>query len=274
MKPKILVIGDAMYDRYYIGTTTRISPEAPIPVVKVIEQKFFGGGALNVQANLRELGAEVRVEYGWNSSEGTIIRVPHKNRLMVGTQQVARWDEFDEVEPIELERLDQAVLHWKPDAIVVSDYGKGSIQFDVIEWVEQQKLPTFVDTKRSPKEFGYSATCVFFPNETEHIQWEQQYDWCQKVVLKRSAAGIRRLELGSVVEEYPAWAKQVVSVCGAGDTVLAAYSYASCVGLHALPFANAAAAVVVEKPWTATATVEEVMAKAKEVAECQATKVG
>jgi D-beta-D-heptose 7-phosphate kinase/D-beta-D-heptose 1-phosphate adenosyltransferase len=273
MKPKILVIGDAMYDRYYIGTTTRISPEAPIPVVKVTKQEFFGGGALNVSANLQSLGAEIRVEYGWNSSEGTLIRVPEKNRLMVGTQQLARWDEYDEVDPIDLERLDRAVLHWQPDAVVVSDYGKGSINYDVRGWVYQLGVRTFVDSKSSPEAWSWHGVTLF-PNQHEYEQFKFDYDHRPSVVLKRSGAGIARLEQGKIVEEYPAWAKQVVSVCGAGDTVLAAYSYASCVGLHALPFANAAAAVVVEKPWTATATVEEVMAKAKEVAECQATKVG
>src|ERR1035438_695752 len=122
-QPRILVVGDAMWDRYHFGTTTRVSPEAPIPVVKISSTETFLGGALNVEANLGALGASVKTISGSTYSDYTTTQYPEKNRLMVGTHQLARWDEFDDVTPIEIKRLDQAVLHWPPDAIVVSDYG-------------------------------------------------------------------------------------------------------------------------------------------------------
>lgn len=267
MKPKVLVVGDAMWDKYYIGTTSRISPEAPIPVVKVGEMKAFGGGAYNVANNLKDLGAEVRIVYG--HVPGTSIHIPEKNRLMVGTQQLARWDEYDEVGPIDLTWLEQAVLEWEPEAIVVSDYGKGSVTYNVLQWCLSRSLPLFLDTKGTP---AVLPNATLFPNQHEYEAFRQEYDVCPNVVLKRSSAGIQRLVYGEVKEEYPAWAKSAVSVTGAGDTVLAAYAYACCVGLHPLPFANAAAAVAVSKPWTASATVEEIMALAEEVAKCQDTK--
>jgi bifunctional ADP-heptose synthase (sugar kinase/adenylyltransferase) len=273
MKPKILVVGDAMYDKYYIGTTTRISPEAPIPVVKVVETKFFGGGCLNVDRNLRDLGAETRVVHGWNCSPGTRAEVPQKNRLVVGTQQIARWDEYDEVSSIDLERLDEAILHWEPTAIVVSDYGKGSINYDVRNWIYSKGKQVFVDSKSNPEEWSWHGVTLF-PNQHEYEQFKFDYDYRPSVVLKRSEKGIQRLEQGKVVEEYPAWASHVVSVCGAGDTVLAAYAYAYCVGLPPLPFSNAAAAVVVSKPWTSTATSEEIFKVVEEVKQCQATSKG
>ncbi len=263
MQPRILVIGDAMTDVYHVGTATRISPEAPIPVVRISNTTAYHGGAANVAANLTALGADARLVRGTRNGQ-----IPHKHRLMVGETQIARWDETDQVDPVDLEHLDQAVLHWEPDAVVVSDYGKGSVIPTVLQWVLDQQRPTFVDTKGSP---SWLPNATLFPNRSEYEAYRDQYDICPNVVLKRSEVGIAKLSYGKVVEEYPAWATSVVSVCGAGDTVLAAYVYASCVGLHPLPFANAAAAIVVGKPRTATASVEEIMAKAKEVAGCHPT---
>jgi D-beta-D-heptose 7-phosphate kinase/D-beta-D-heptose 1-phosphate adenosyltransferase len=261
-KPKILVVGDLMTDKYYFGTTTRISPEAPIPVVAVYETKQFSGGAGNVRQNLSALGAESRLEGGWHN-KGTYLVYPEKNRLMVGNTQIARWDEYDKVDPIKLERLDEAILHWTPNAIIVSDYGKGSVDQAVINWLEDfswahKDKPIFIDTKRSPEEFHNLGTLVtFFPNQAEYHQYQNEYDNCRSVVLKQGEKGISQKEFNNTLLSYPAWAKQVVSVCGAGDTVIAAYAFASCTGYNPLEFANAAAAVVVEKPFTATASVQE-----------------
>jgi D-beta-D-heptose 7-phosphate kinase/D-beta-D-heptose 1-phosphate adenosyltransferase len=256
-KPKILVVGDAMVDQYRFGTTTRISPEAPIPVVKVTDYKTFHGGAGNVFTNLVALGAEVRLRAG----EPT----PIKNRLMVGNTQVARWDTNDEVQPILLEQLDQAILHWTPDAIVVSDYGKGSVDEHVIDWLHTvEGIPIFIDTKSSPRRFDRAAritqpAVTFFPNLTEYTQHDDDYVDEYSVILKRGADGLSRLEYGILQEFYRAYATNVISVCGAGDTVLAAYAYFTALGDPAALFkASIAAAIVVEKPWTATASAKEI----------------
>ena len=259
-KPKILVVGDAMVDAYHFGITTRISPEAPIPVVKVLEEKVFDGGARNVEQNLKTLGANVRTVYGYTVVDNeTATQIPEKHRLMVGNTQVARWDRYDQVQPIEVDWLNQMVFHWAPDAIVVSDYGKGSINYDVSHWINQQKLPTFVDTKGSPG--LYRDDFTFFPNIAEFETHEKNYRELENVIYKCSADGIRRLHKGRVVESFRAYADRVVSVCGAGDSVLSGYVYAVLTKHpNPLQFANAAAAVVVEKPYTATATLEEINA--------------
>lgn len=256
-RPKILVVGDAMVDQYHFGTTTRISPEAPIPVVKITSHETFHGGAANVFTNLVALGAEVRLRAG----EPT----PIKNRLMVGTTQVARWDTNDEVRPILWEQLDQAVLRWTPDAIVVSDYGKGSMDQAVIHWLKDWRhIPTFIDTKRNPNDFG-DFDQTFFPNQVEYTRYEEQYLQRSDVIYKKGDKGVERLRFGKVIESFRAYAKQVVSVCGAGDTILASYVYYSCPPGHpaALFNASVAAAIVVEKPWTATASVAEIEERIK-----------
>lgn len=251
--PKILVVGDLMVDRYHFGTVTRISPEAPIPVVKIVDEKSFMGGAGNVIENLLALGAEVKCPVSPTQ------QIPVKNRLMVGDTQVARWDENDELPPVDLEAIDQAVLHWRPDAVVISDYGKGAITYEVNEVLADLKVPTFIDTKRNPRDFNVIEDVTFFPNQKEYDEYRTEYNHLWSVVLKRGSLGIQVLNQGKVVQDYPAWAGRVVSVCGAGDTVLVGFVYASCFhGMDALAFANAAAAVVVGKPWTSTATQEEI----------------
>ena len=250
-RPRILIVGDAMVDRYHFGTATRVSPEAPIPVVRITSHETFNGGAANVFTNLVTLGAEVRLRAG----EPT----PIKNRLMVGTTQVARWDEEDKVHPIPLEALETP--GWEPEAIVVSDYGKGSVNQDVINWINAQRVPMYVDTKRDPMDFYIGGTYPqkFFPNLQEYGKYKESYDSLDYVILKRSAEGIQDLAYGKCRAEFPAYARNVVSVCGAGDTTLAVYVYFESLGDPSALFkASIAAAVVVEKPGTATATVAEI----------------
>lgn len=262
MVPKVLVVGDVMADRYWIGTTTRVSPEAPIPVVKVNESWIAPGGAGNVRANLEAMGVEVRHVQGRGC--------PVKNRLMVGDTQVARWDEDDHVEPIVLESLDLALRGWVPDAIVVSDYGKGSIHTDVIRWIGLQDVPTYVDTKQSPYAFCEIRDVTFFPNELEYEQYqtdyeETEYKW--RVVQKRGAKGLTFRTPG-YEEEQPAMARFVKSVCGAGDVVLAAVVAGEqykkgypLMTVSPVELASIAAAIAVEKPYTAVVTLEEINAR-------------
>lgn len=263
-----------MYDQYYLGSVTRVSPEAPIPVVRVDDTKYFGGGAVNVQANLAALGADVRTVYGTNTQYSKQPVLPIKNRLMVGNVQIARWDQYDKVNSIELEKLDQVILHWTPNAIIISDYDKGSITPEVISWVYDQGVHIYIDTKRDPFSFYDSLRNgdpyeTWFPNQAEYQQYKNNYDAEPYVIYKRGALGIQHLSFGDVQGDYPATARQVVSVCGAGDTVIAAYAYFATLGdPDALHKANTAAAIVVEKPWTATASLAEI----DERIECLVTK--
>lgn len=256
-QPNIAILGDNFIDHYWIGTSIRLSPEAPIPVVKLSEEKVFPGGAGNVCQNLIALGAQGITIYP--------ERPAIKNRLYSDTHQLARWDEWDEQEELPVDKVKEIVA----DAVIISDYGKGSITYAVIEAIAALNLPTFIDTKRSPREFDVIQNPTFFPNQKEFNEHLQDYRIQPSVILKRGADGIQALEFGKVVQEYPSWAKKVVSVCGAGDTVIAAYVYAYTTWklrwddgedpiYSALPFANQAAAVVVEKPWTATASIEEI----------------
>jgi D-beta-D-heptose 7-phosphate kinase / D-beta-D-heptose 1-phosphate adenosyltransferase len=250
MTPSILVVGDEFRDRYWLGTTTRISPEAPIPVVKIDNMKECWGGAGNVILNLTALGVRV------SACGPRYADLPVKNRLCVGNYQLARWDENDTQRETPTRDFTK---FGKPDAVIISDYAKGAVTYAVIEAIAALKIPTFIDTKRSPRDFDVVLNPIFFPNQKEYTDHLQDYRVQPFVVLKRGPEGIQFHEFGRVIQDYPALARKVVSVCGAGDTVVAAYTYAyvQCIS-DPLSFANAAAAVVVEKPDTATATLEEI----------------
>jgi bifunctional ADP-heptose synthase (sugar kinase/adenylyltransferase) len=251
---KIIVLGDAFIDRYVVGSSKRISPEAPIPVVEVEMTLDFPGGAANVRENLRSLGEEGLMLY---KAINDPQNYPVKNRLMCGDTQIARWDERDWCEPFT--RADLLPL-LEADAIIVSDYGKGSVSKEVIQVLRETSLPLFVDTKGDPGGW-IGSDAVMFPNLKEYKEFEEKYSWFPKVVLKCGSEGLKLLEYGKVVLSRPAKARFVKSVNGAGDTVLVAFVVALLGGCdldYCLEFANAAAAIVVEKPFTASVTFEEV----------------
>lgn len=263
--PKVLVVGDHVWDWYWDATTDRISPEAPIPVYKVGSVQVFPGGAGNVAANLRALGLDVVQVPDPTKAEERGVKFPIKHRLMVGDTQVARWDMNDVCPTIDIKHLN----FYGVDAVVVADYQKGSITKNVIEIIRDacnygHRL-LFVDTKGDPSPWLECATVVF-PNRKEYLQYKESYDKFPVVVEKCGAEGIWLTTRGTLRTVSPSRASFVRGVMGAGDTVIAAHTYWVLNQkdllqntFSSLEFCNAAAANVVEKPYTATTTVEEVL---------------
>lgn len=248
-EPRILVIGEKFIDRYYVGTATRLSPEAPIPVVAVKEVIQSAGGAGNVSANLASLGADV-VEL---CKDG-----PIKNRLVSHNQQLARWDENDQVTPITL----YPTLFEGSDAVVISDYGKGAFNCEVAHSIHKFRgtTPLFIDTK-NPTCWPSAGNVFFFPNMKEWQTHKKFYEGCSAVIRTESENGMTYLAYGEARWHTPTLATDVVSVCGAGDTAIAAFAYHYCkepIVSHAMRFASKACAVVCGKPYTATASHEEI----------------
>jgi len=248
-----------MQDIYHIGTSTRLSPEAPVPVVKIQETVTCWGGAANVAANLEALGAQVVQRY----AEG----LPRKHRLMVGDYHLARWDEDDECKalwPDDNPRLPSNATLSTVDAVIISDYNKDA--FIVTTGIEMAlrnfHKPIYIDTKQSPTKFGsLYDRALFFPNNSEWLQNKDTYSNAAKVVtLGPQGCWWSDPKTGENRHE-PSHAKKIVSVSGAGDTVLAAFVYAQLSGLRGqdiLRFAMDAAAVICAKPFTATASLAEI----------------
>jgi len=244
------VIGEKFIDRYWVGTATRISPEAPIPVVAVKEVIQSAGGAGNVSANLIALGAIVSEYYPGPE--------PIKNRLIANGHQVARWDEDDHCDPLSFLRPEDLQNR---DGIVVSDYGKGAFTGDIPKLISKWTGSThlFIDTK-NPTVWPFRGN-FFFPNMKEWQTHKDFYDKCSRVIRTESENGMTHLNYGEAMWHTPALATDVVSVCGAGDTAIAAFAYAYCKNqdiVGAMRFASKACAVVCGKPYTAVASHEEI----------------
>ncbi|KAB2834530.1 MAG: hypothetical protein F9K51_01705, partial [Candidatus Dadabacteria bacterium] len=151
-RQKILVVGDIMLDRYVRGAVERISPEAPVPVLRVEGEESAPGGAGNVAVNLRTLGAKVElVGHVGKDSEGDEVlrllrengigtrgivrdakkRTTTKTRLIAGNQQIARIDneavsgKTGNTEKALLKSVERALSRFKPKGIIISDYSKG-----------------------------------------------------------------------------------------------------------------------------------------------------
>jgi rfaE bifunctional protein kinase chain/domain len=192
---RVLVVGDLMLDRYIVGAVDRISPEAPVPVVRVLEERAAVGGAGNVAANVTALGASCRVvghlgedaageelfaalEASGVGLEGLVRTggrpTTVKTRVLARHQQVVRYDR--EVEDDLAADVAQALveriraLAEASDVLVVQDYDKGVLAPAVIETVletaREAALPCVVDPKRR-NFFAYGGATVFKPNARE-----------------------------------------------------------------------------------------------------------
>ncbi len=190
-KCRILVVGDLMLDRYIRGRAERISPEAPVPVVRVESEDFAPGGAANVARNLRALGAWVMVVgVVGNDLEGErllsllkkegvevegIFRdsdrpTTVKTRVIAHHQHVVRVD-WEVTEPVtgEAERRISAYLSrslCEVDGVVVSDYAKGAVTGGLLRMLRDGRAPVVVDPKEPHFDLYRKVRCVT-PNRGE-----------------------------------------------------------------------------------------------------------
>ncbi|HEY5426213.1 MAG TPA: D-glycero-beta-D-manno-heptose-7-phosphate kinase [Candidatus Tumulicola sp.] len=267
---KILVVGDLMLDEWIWGTVSRISPEAPVPVVAVSDHSFTLGGAGNVANNLRALGAEVaftgtvgddafaqqtrdllRGEQVDDSGVFTLRGRPttRKTRVVAHNQQVVRADWESTQPPAAADRARVAAFvagrAASSDAVIFSDYGKGLLSREIVEAARACPL-VLADPKPANIELFTGCTCVA-PNasETAAVTGIAIVDDASL-----EAAGTRLLELlgcryaaitrgehgmalfGSAGErlKVSAVARTVFDVSGAGDTVIAMLALALAAG--------------------------------------------
>jgi len=192
---RVLVVGDVMLDRYITGSVDRISPEAPVPVVRVEAESSALGGAANVAANVAALGASCRVVgCAGKDTAGEILReelealgvgtdglvvtderpTTVKTRILARRQQVVRFDH--EVEADATAGLAEALastvasLGRESDVLILEDYNKGvlvpAVISEALEIARRIGAPTVVDPKRR-NFFEYSGATVFKPNSKE-----------------------------------------------------------------------------------------------------------
>ena len=231
-KFNILLIGDACEDTYTYGYVNRISPEAPVPIFEPHYTIHHDGMAGNVRKNLEALGCDVNFLHGAVSKKNRLIDQRTK-------QQLLRLDKDAISEPVTFETAIPPIY----DAIVISDYNKGTVSYELIEELAKEvDVPIFVDTKKT--DLARLSGCYVKINALEKSR-ATSLPKIDHLIVTQGYHGATWNGWG-----YPAeLVGDVTDVCGAGDTFLAALAYQFLVTNNmpdAVKFANKAAAVTVQ----------------------------
>ena len=227
---RILLIGDNCTDVYQYGTIDRLSPEAPVPVFVPTRTEERAGMAGNVANNLEALGCYVNYLHGETSVKTRLIDERSK-------QQIVRIDIDAQSTPITFDTDIPNVY----DAVVVSDYNKGTVSYELIEELVALSIPIFIDTKKTDLERFQGAWVKI--NELEHSKIKSE---CSGLIVTRGSRGASAIHHNIDVSSPNV---EVVDVTGAGDTFLAAltYQYLDTGDIEqAIKFANQASAVTVQ----------------------------
>lgn len=307
---RILCVGDVMLDRFVTGEARRLSPEAPVPVLRIGRRQDFLGGAGNVVRNLAALGVPVSfvavigtddpgrgvahavenlpaLEPFLAVAEG--YNTPEKTRFLTDDGHYLLRADLEDATGIGAEAERQVIDAARAavagaDAVILSDYAKGTLTdavlSAVIEAARGQGLPVVVDPKG--RDFGrYRGARLLTPNFREFCAAVGEVPADEPALIACARAMMAAHDLGGIlvtrgaqgmtlidgaqgtVSHYPAQAREVSDVTGAGDTVAATMVALLAAGADApvaALCANMAAGLVVARPGTAVATRRELAA--------------
>lgn len=257
---RIMVVGDVMLDRYLEGTASRLSPEAPVPVLKVEQVFERAGGAANVAINIAALGARVTlVAYVGQDQDAIQLKalledagvdcrfVPARTgrtivklRALAMRQQIMRMDFEDSFAGEQHGPLLDQIAELAPthDLLVLSDYAKGTLAEaqSIIRLIEPYDIPVLVDPKGTDYS-RYAGAAMITPNESEFVAaggvtaTDDEFRASAKAMVENLHLGallVTRGEKGMSLclpsgetHSIPAEAREVFDVTGAGDTVIA-----------------------------------------------------
>ncbi len=256
---RLLVVGDVMLDRYWFGEVSRISPEAPVPVVRVQRMEERLGGAANVARNAASLGAFTGLlsVVGDDEAGRSLARLLEDEQIdaalhvdrdidttvklrVIGRQQQLLRIDFEtapshEILQAKLADFEQRVA--RADVVILSDYGKGGLAHiaEMIAVARGHDKPVLVDPKGDDYA-RYAGATVITPNRSELREvvgrWSSEAEFAAKAQMLRGELGLEALlvtrsEEGMTLfadqetHHQPAQAREVFDVSGAGDTVIA-----------------------------------------------------
>ncbi|WP_373100223.1 MULTISPECIES: bifunctional D-glycero-beta-D-manno-heptose-7-phosphate kinase/D-glycero-beta-D-manno-heptose 1-phosphate adenylyltransferase HldE [Pasteurellaceae] len=262
---RVLVLGDVMLDRYWFGATNRISPEAPVPVVRVQEHEERAGGAANVAMNIASLNVPVELLglVGQDETGSALTALLEKQkigcnfvrlethptitklRILSRHQQLLRLDFEEDFNNVTsdglLQKLQSAVQNY--GALILSDYGKGTLNQvrQMINIARQADVPVLIDPKGTDFE-RYRGATLLTPNMSEFeavvgpcaseqdivekgLQLIRDID-LSALLVTRSEKGMTLLRPQKPPFHLPTVAKEVFDVTGAGDTVISVLAIA------------------------------------------------
>ncbi len=275
---RILVIGDIILDKYLEGIVERISPEAPVPIIKIESEDYKLGGAANVAANITSLGGfstllgfigndvdgkkmidlAERAKIRFIPSYGKITTI--KTRITSEKNQLLRMD----LEEIDEKFFDETILKREielHDLIIVSDYAKGVVTKILMEILKKSGKKIIVDPRPKNKML-YLGVFLITPNKRESIKMsgctdehlagiKLKEELKANIIMTRGKEGMSIFNDG--IKDIPTYAKEVYDITGAGDTVIAVLGLAIACGKsleEAAFLANHAAGIVVSKHGT------------------------
>lgn len=292
---KVLLIGDFMIDHYIIGNSNRMSPEAPVPVVIPEDEYFIPGGAGNVAMNLSKLGSKVTCmgPVGKDTFGEKLMQTLNRNNINtefieaienhITTKKQRIYCNGNQIARVDREQL----LSWSPnslekihytdyDIIILSDYNKGAL---MLPWFFKPKgINVILDPKNKSWEHLFINSNIITPNINElevlseipisnndsiliacnKLIEENNFDY---VIAKKGSQGITIVGKQKFVKNIDPFKVENPDVTGAGDTVIAALSiaYAKTNDIEfSSKFANAAAAIAVDKTGTASVSTKEI----------------
>lgn len=303
----VLVVGDIMADHFIWGRVSRISPEAPVPVVEVSRDNFLLGGSANVLNNIVAMGGRVHMcgvvgadETGRRlldefrrrgvDTRGIVVEADRpttlKTRIVAHGQQMVRFDR-EERRPMRAGSTRRILSYIRSlrdelGALVISDYSKGVVIRSLLDGIRRLNAdrPIFTCVDPKQRDFSlYEGFDLITPNHLEagqaageeirhnqdHVRiglkLMERYDF-RAILITRGEAGMSLFERDGRVRQtsFPARAREVFDVTGAGDTVIGVLALCMAAGAtvrEAAYLANLAAGIVVGKVGTATVTREE-----------------
>lgn len=282
---RILVIGDIMLDKYLIAEVNRISPEAPVPIAHVKEEYYSLGGCGNVVRNIRELGAQVdclasvHMDYNGERIKDELDRIGAGDIVIYGSQvttikeriiaderkvQMLRIDR-EYIEKVDSNKVINTFKKYNKnnyDIMVVSDYAKGMITKELMDFLRTQNTKIIVDPK---PEHGLYYIDVFMitPNKKEWIEMKvsSQYNLKNvKYILEtKGSKGMSLYDFNqswNIVTEDPL---DIYNVSGCGDVVISVMAVCLSMGSNAVQaakIANKCAGYTATKPGTSIITKE------------------
>ena len=238
---RILLIGDTCTDVYQYGTVDRISPEAPVPVFNFSHEDRKAGMAGNVWNNLAKLGCEVNFLHGQISTKTRLIDIR-------SNQQIVRIDNDIISNPLTIESELPKIY----DAIVISDYNKGTVSYELVEELRKEFSGLIViDTKKT--DLQRFEGCFVKINS---LEYSRATSYCSDLIVTQGPDGARyrdKVVASPIVE--------VSDITGAGDTFLAAFTFAYLETnevLTSIDFANRASSLTVQHLGVYAPTLEEI----------------